>query len=118
MTNQTSTKALLLAMPLAAAMATGASAHDLTIVGFGGGYQDTAREHLFQAYAAHAGIAINDDVYNGEMARIYAMAETGDVTWDIVMVEAPEMVRGCEDGVFAPIDWDVVTEEKLIPAGV
>jgi len=118
MTTQTSTKALLLAMPLAAAMATGASAHDLTIVGFGGGYQDTAREHLFQAYAAHAGIAVSDDVYNGEMARIYAMVETGDVTWDIVMVEAPEMVRGCEDGVFTPIDWSVVTAEKFIPAGV
>ena len=118
MTTLTSTRALLVALPLATALATGASARDLTIVGFGGGYQDTAREHLFQAYAAHAGIGVTDDVYNGEMARIYAMVEAGDVTWDIVMVEAPDMVRGCEDGVFAPIDWSVVNADKLIPSGV
>ncbi|MEQ9259648.1 MAG: ABC transporter substrate-binding protein [Roseovarius sp.] len=89
-------------------------ARDLTIVGFGGGYQDSAREHLFEAYEAATGTAVSDDVYNGEMAKIYGMVETGNVTYDIIMVEAPELVRGCEDGVFAPIDYSVISADKFI----
>ena len=89
-------------------------ARDLTIVGFGGGYQDSAREHLFEAYETESGTAVSDDVYNGEMAKIYGMVETGNVTYDIIMVEAPELVRGCEDGVFAPINFDVVDGGKFI----
>ncbi len=96
------------------ALATGATARDLTIVGFGGGYQDSARTHLFDAYEAASGVAVSDDVYNGEMAKIYGMAETGNVTYDIIMVEAPELVRGCEDGVFAPIDYSIVNADKFI----
>jgi putative spermidine/putrescine transport system substrate-binding protein len=34
------------------------------------------------------------------------------------MVEAPELVRGCEDGVFEKIDWSVVDKSKFIPAGI
>lgn len=89
-------------------------ARDLTIVGFGGGYQDSARDNLFEAYEAASGTPVSDDVYNGEMAKIYAMVETGNITYDIIMVEAPEMVRGCEDGVFAPINYDVIDASKFI----
>ncbi|MDX1784578.1 ABC transporter substrate-binding protein [Roseovarius sp. ZX-A-9] len=89
-------------------------ARDLTIVGFGGGYQDSAREHLFEGYEAASGTAVSDDVYNGEMAKLYGMVETGNVTYDIIMVEAPELVRGCEDGIFAPIDYEVVDGSKFI----
>lgn len=90
------------------------AARDLTIVGFGGGYQDSAREKLFEAYEAASGTPVSDDVYNGEMAKIYGMVETGNVTYDIIMVEAPELVRGCEDGVFAQIDYSVVDGSKFI----
>ncbi|GHG85659.1 ABC transporter substrate-binding protein [Pseudodonghicola xiamenensis] len=91
-----------------------AVARDLTIVGFGGGYQDSARETLFKGFAEATGIAVLDDVYNGEMAKIYGMVETGNVSWDVIMVEAPELVRGCEDGVFARIDYDVIDKSKFI----
>jgi putative spermidine/putrescine transport system substrate-binding protein len=112
MKTRTLLSAALLAAPLLAAPA---SARDLTIVGFGGGYQDSAREHLFEAFEKATGIAVSDDTYNGEMARIYAMVQNKDVTWDIVMVEAPEMVRGCEDGIFAAIDYSIVDKDKFIP---
>lgn len=89
-------------------------ARDLTIVGFGGGYQDSARETLFKGFSEASGIPVTDDVYNGEMAKVYGMVETGNVTWDIIMVEAPELVRGCEDGIFAPIDYSVIDKTKFI----
>lgn len=108
------TTALTAAALMALTLPTASQARDLTIVGFGGGYQDSAREHLFEAYEAQSGTAVSDDVYNGEMAKIYGMVETGNVTYDIIMVEAPELVRGCEDGVFAPIDYDVIAKDKFI----
>ncbi|PZU91300.1 MAG: spermidine/putrescine ABC transporter substrate-binding protein [Chelatococcus sp.] len=94
-----------------------ASARDLMVVGFGGGFQDNARKHLFQAYAAEKGVKVADDVYNGEMAKIYSMVKSNDVTYDVVMVEAPELARGCEDGVFEKLDWSVIDQKKFIPGG-
>ena len=92
----------LVAVGLAAAVQ--AQARDLMVVGFGGGFQDNARKHLFQGYAKAAGVVVKDDVYNGEMAKIAAQVKARDVTWDVVMVEAPELVRGCEDGSFEKLD--------------
>ena len=97
--------ALLLAAP--------AQARDLMVVGFGGGFQDNARKHLFQSF----GQPVKDDVYNGEMAKIAAMVKARDVTWDVVMVEAPELVRGCEDGTFEKLDWTVIERAKFVPGG-
>ena len=103
---------------LAAATLCGASAvaaRDLMVVGFGGGFQDNARSALFQGYAKATNQKVMDDVYNGEMAKVYSMVKAGDVTYDVIMVEAPELVRGCEDGVFEKIDWTVVKKDKFIP---
>lgn len=102
---------------LAALATTGAQARDLTVVGFGGGFQDNARKHLFQGYAAATNQKVIDDVYNGEVARIAAMVRAKDVAWDVVMVEAPELVRGCQDGLFERIDWSVVKADKFVPGG-
>ena len=99
------------------AMIASAEARDLTVVGFGGGFQDNARKHLFQGYAAATGQPVKDDVYDGEQARIAAMVKTHAVTWDVVMVEAPEMVRGCEDGLYEKIDWILINRAKFIPNG-
>lgn len=102
----------------ASLLAAPSHARDLTVVGFGGGFQDAARTHLFQAWSKATGVRLQDDTYNGEVARIYAMTQARDVTWDVVMVEAPELARGCEDGVFARLDPAVVRQDKFIPGGV
>jgi putative spermidine/putrescine transport system substrate-binding protein len=94
-----------------------ANARDLTVVGFGGVSQNFAKKHFFQAFAKQSGVPVSDDVYNGEMAKIYSMVKSKDVTWDVVMVEQPELAKGCEDGVFEQIDWSIVHREKFIPGG-
>lgn len=107
-----------LAATIAALLIAGsAQARDLTVVAGGGGFQDNARKDLFQAYAKETGQPVRDDVYNNEMAKIYAMSKSGSVDWDVVMVEAPELARGCEDGVFAKLDWSVIDRAKFVPGG-
>lgn len=103
--------ALMVALPAAAQ-------RELTVVGFGGGFQDAARKTLFEGFTRGTGVALRDDTYNGEMARIYAMVRNRDVVWDVVMVEAPELVRGCEDGVFQKLDWSRMYRERFIEAGL
>jgi putative spermidine/putrescine transport system substrate-binding protein len=109
---------IFVATALAVGLSSGAYARDLTVVGFGGGFQDAAREHLFQTFAAEKGVKVVDDVYNGEMAKIYSMVEVGDTTIDVIMVEAPELVRGCEDGVFQPLDFSVIDKTKIVESTV
>lgn len=106
---------MLVALPLMAGLATQAAARDLVIMGPGGGYQDAAREHLFKPFTAATGIAVKDDAFDGELAKIYAMVETGDVSQDIVMVGEPELMRGCEDGLFEKVDYTVVKKDKFLP---
>jgi putative spermidine/putrescine transport system substrate-binding protein len=119
--NKASASAKILTAAVLAAVlqiiAPAASARDLMVVGFGGGFQDNARKLLFQGYAKDAGVPVGDDVYNGEMAKIYSMVKSKDITWDVVMVEAPELARGCEDGAFEKLDWSIVDRTKFIPGG-
>jgi putative spermidine/putrescine transport system substrate-binding protein len=111
-------KSVVLALAGAAMFASGATtARDLMVVGFGGPFQDNARTALFQGYAKATNQTVKDDVYNGEMAKVYSMVKSKDVTYDVIMVEAPELVRGCEDGIFEKIDWSVVRRDKFIPGG-
>jgi len=107
----------LTSLLLACALPSLASARDLMVVGFGGGFQDNARKHLFQGYATEKGVKVTDDVYNGEMAKLYSMVKSGDITFDVIMVEAPEMVRACEDGVLEKLDWSLINKDKFIPGG-
>ncbi len=43
--------------------------------------------------------------YNGEMAQIKVMVDTGNVDWDVVQMEGPDLMRGCEEGMYERLDW-------------
>lgn len=104
----------LLALSMALGSPASAQSRDLVIVGPGGGYQDAARPTLFETFEKETGIGVTDDSSNGELAKIYAMVDTGDVTEDIQMIGESELLRGCEDGIFEPIDYDIVDRSKFV----
>ncbi|MGK7868576.1 extracellular solute-binding protein [Falsiroseomonas sp. E2-1-a20] len=101
--------------PLAALLllaAAPAVARDLTVVAGGGALQDHMRRTLFSTFA---GGPVVDTAYDYNVGPIRAMVQARNVTWDVVMVEAPDLVRGCEDGIFERIDWSVVNRDKFVP---
>lgn len=99
--------------------AVAAEARDLTVVSWGGAYQAAQRTAYFEPFQKAAGVTLLEEEYNGEMAKIKAMVEANNVTWDVVQVEAPELVRGCEEGMFETIDWSRVGGKDIfIPAAV
>ena len=91
-----------------------ASARDLTVVAGGGALQDHMRRTLFSTFS---GGPVVDTAYDYNVGPIRAMVQARNVTWDVVLVEAPDLIRGCEDGIFERIDWSVVDRAKFMPGG-
>lgn len=112
---------LLGSLGLIAAMAAAApaEARDLTVVSWGGAYQKAQRSAYFEPFKKSTGKTVLEGEYNGEMAKMKAMVETKNVTWDVVQVEMPELMRGCEEGLFEPIDWNKLGGKGIfVPAAV
>lgn len=83
-------------------------ADPLTVISFGG-LNKTAQEEAFYApFQKHFSQEIRAGEYNGEMAKIKVMADTGKVSWDVVEVESAELERGCEEGLFEPLDHSLL----------
>ncbi|MCY3639815.1 MAG: extracellular solute-binding protein, partial [Gammaproteobacteria bacterium] len=97
----------LSALAIAALSLTGtfATANDaLTVVSWGGSYAKASVEGYHKAFTAETGIEIKLDDYNGGLAQVRAQVEAGNVYWDVVDVELADGVRGCEEGLFEPLD--------------
>ena len=83
-----------------AAMADGS----LTAVSWGGAYTKSQVEAYHKPFTAKTGINVVSEDYNGGIAEVKAQVEAGNVTWDIIDVELSDAVRGCDEGIFEPID--------------
>jgi len=94
--------------------ASAASAQDMTIVSWGGAYQASQVNAYFTPYlAANPGLNIITDESSADaVARLRAMQEAGNITWDLVDVEAADSLRLCDEGLAMPINAD----EQLAPA--
>lgn len=102
----------------AALMPSHAVARDLTVVSWGGAYQDAQKDVYFAPFTEATGIALTEDSWNGGIGALRAKAE-GPASWDVVQVETDELVLGCEEGVIVPIDWEAVGgEDSFLPAAV
>lgn len=92
------------------------AADSLTIVSWGGAYSDSQREAFYKPYSKDTGTQIIEEEYNGELAKIRAMVEAGDVTWDVVDIDTQMGLQGCDEGIFEVLDYSkIVDTAKLVP---
>ena len=91
---------------LSALIAGGALAGDrpLTVVSWGGSYARACVKGYHEQFTADTGIKINLEDYNGGLAQIRAQVDVGNVYWDVVDLETPDLVRGCDEGLLEPVD--------------
>jgi putative spermidine/putrescine transport system substrate-binding protein len=106
------------AMVVGLATVPAAVARDLTIISWGGSFQEAQRKAYFDPFTAATGIKIVDQAWDGGVGNIRARAQAaGDPGWDLVHAEVEELQVGCAEGLYEPIDWSKIAEkEKLIPA--
>jgi len=96
-----------------AAFADAHMADTITIVSWGGAYSASQQGAYHDPYAANTGITIvNDESSSEAVAKLRAMSEAGNITWDLVDVEAADAIRLCDEGLAMEIDHD----EMLAPA--
>lgn len=88
----------LCAALLALGLGTAQAAQQMVVVGYGGAGQKAQDEAIFKPFIAQDGSQLIQSEYNGEMARIQVMADTGNVDWDVVQIEGPDLMRGCDGG--------------------
>jgi putative spermidine/putrescine transport system substrate-binding protein len=83
---------------------------ELVIVSWGGAYSASQQGAYHDPYMANnADIKIvNDDSANEAVAKLRAMNEAGNVTWDLVDVVAADAIRLCDEGLAEPINHDAV----------
>jgi len=84
---------------------TPAMARDLTVVSWGGVFQDAQREVYFTPFSETTGIPLIEDSWDGGIGVLRAKINAGEANnWDVVQVEAEEEFLGCEEGLFELLD--------------
>lgn len=89
-----------------------ASADDLVISSYGGSFQDAQTKAYFEPYAKASGVKVTGTTGTG-YAKVKAMVESGNVTWDVVSAESPAFANEVKDGLLEPIDYSVVKADNL-----
>lgn len=83
-----------------------AAAQDaLTVVSWGGAYQESQREAFIKPFQKDTNTKITEEEYNGEIAKIRAMVESKNVTWDVVDADTNTVLAACAEGILEEIDW-------------
>ncbi|MDF2234283.1 extracellular solute-binding protein [Albimonas sp. CAU 1670] len=82
-------------------------ADSMTVVSWGGAYQNSQQKAYSEPYAAETGVEfVWDESSNEAVAKLRAMAEAGNITWDLVDVVASDAIRLCDEGLAEEIDFD------------
>lgn len=105
------TRTLLVALAAgAAALAFPALAQrPLTVVSWGGAYQDAQKKVYFEPFKAASGIQMIDESWDGGIGVLRSKVEGGtDSGWDVVQVESEELTIGCDEGLFEVLDWSKI----------
>ncbi len=98
---------VILALAAAAALPALAQS-ELTIVNFGGANGAAQKKAYFEPFEKSGAAKVVAVEYNGEQAKIKAMVEAKKVVWDVVEVEGPDLIRGCDEGLFEKLDWSKI----------
>ena len=100
---------------LAAASAVGgvpAAAQQLTVVSFGGAYQEGQSKALFQPAAKALGITVKEETYTG-IADLRLKVKAGAVTWDIVASGSGSAARAGAEGILEKLDYKIIDVSQL-----
>ena len=101
-------KQALLAAAVTLTSASAAMAANLVVVSWGGAYTASQQKAYHEPYmAATPGITIiNDDSANEAVAKLRAMSEAGNITWDLVDMVASDAILSCDEGLVVEVDHD------------
>jgi len=91
-----------------------AAAQQLTVVSFGGAYQEGQSKALFQPAAKALGITVKEETYTG-IADLRLKVKAGAVTWDIVASGSGSAARAGAEGILEKLDYKAIDVSSFLP---
>src|SRR5437868_9669859 len=91
-----------------------AAAQQLTVVSFGGSYQEAQSKALFQPAAKALGITVKEETYTG-IADLRLKVKAGAVTWDVVASGAGSAARAGAEGILEKLDYKIIDVTNFVP---
>lgn len=89
-----------------------ADAGQLVVVGWGGSWAQAMREHIFNGFERETGIKILEDTPPNN-AKIKAMVESGNVTWDLLETDLPAILSLVQENLLEKLDYSKIDKAKL-----
>jgi len=122
MNNSTKTRYIGAIVGVALAVAAGSAlgqGRPLSVVSWGGAYQDAQKEVYFKPFTEKTGVKMVDESWDGGIGVLRAKMQGGANNWDVVQVESEELALGCEEGLFERLDWAKLGgKDKYLPDAV
>jgi putative spermidine/putrescine transport system substrate-binding protein len=91
---------------------------ELVVVSWGGDYDQALRELVFPAFEKATGYTVKLDA-PPETAKLKAMVQSGNVSWDVIMTDIPAVLTAMKDDLLEPLDYSAIDKAKLgqLPKG-
>jgi putative spermidine/putrescine transport system substrate-binding protein len=102
----------LLAAPALHVRPARAQGGELVVASWGGSRAAAFREVMFAPFERETGIKVRDDG-PPEAARVRAMSQAGNVTWDILDTDIPAILTMAKNELLHPIDYSRLTAGRL-----
>ena len=97
--------AVLTAVTVLSALSSMAHAADtLSVVTFGGAYEDAAKKAWFEPFTAKTGVGFSTESYDGGLAKLSAMEQAKNPTWDLIDLETNDAITACDEGLLQKFD--------------
>ncbi|CAN7185397.1 ABC transporter substrate-binding protein [Phyllobacterium sp. LjRoot231] len=94
-----------------------AIAEELSIMASGGAWQDAQRKAWFEPFSKETGVKIVEQEYLGDLGKVKAMVDTGNVPIDLVTVETATVLQGCDAGILEPLDYSKIADQSKFIEG-
>jgi putative spermidine/putrescine transport system substrate-binding protein len=109
--------ALTIASPFVQRTTARAQGREIVVASWGGSRTTAMREVMFAPFEKATGIRVRDDG-PPESAKVKAMVESGNVTWDVLDTDIPAILSMVNAKLLEPIDYAKIDKAKLarIPA--
>lgn len=85
---------------------------ELVVVSWGGDYDQALRELVFPPFEKSTGYTVKLDA-PPETAKLKAMVQSGNVSWDVIMTDIPAVLTAMKDDLLEPLDYSAIDKAKL-----
>jgi putative spermidine/putrescine transport system substrate-binding protein len=76
----------------------------ISVVTFGGAYETAAKKAWFEPFTAKTGNQFSTESYDGGLAKLQAMEQAKNPTWDLMDLESNDAITACDEGLLEKLD--------------